>query len=153
MKAQNALIATLIAGCLAVPQVWAADPQDHEAHHPGAPAAKPASKAAQKPSAQPAPKAQPTKADMAMPCMQMEKQMKSMHEMHEKFMGAKTPEERQALMDEHMKSMQSGMAMMKDMGSGKSGMSGGMPMQMRMEMMETMMQMMMDRMSVMPPKQ
>ena len=36
--------------------------------------------------------------------------------MHEKFLAAKTPEERQALMAEHMKLMQDGMAMMKQMG-------------------------------------
>ena len=79
--------------------------------------------------------------------------------MHEKMVAAKTPEERQALMAEHMKLMQKGMSMMKDMGKkgGKSamqdgqGMSGMMAdreqmMEKRMDMMESMMQMMMDRM-------
>ena len=99
-------------------------------------------------------------------------QMKTMREMHEKMMAAKTPEERKALMGEHMKAMQGGMDMMGKMGStgamsgmgdmkGTGGMDagtkkGGMSMDnmmahhemmdKRMEMMTTMMQMMMDRM-------
>ena len=89
----------------------------------------------------------------------MDKQMKNMQAMHEKMMSAKTPEERQALMAEHMKMMQDGMGMMKQMGamSGMGGMEGGkgmngnmadsqQMMDKRMEMMESMMQMMMDRM-------
>jgi len=110
--------------------------KDHAAHHPAGASS----------SAAPSSKA-PTPA-------QMEMQMKAMQEMHEKMMASKTPEERQALMSEHMKAMQDGMAMMGRMhgGSGAksgSGMGGGMSMspQMmgkRMDMMETMMQMMMD---------
>ncbi len=110
--------------------------KDHAAHHPsGAPSA-----------VAPSPKA-PTAA-------QMDMQMKAMQEMHEKMMAAKTPEEWQALMTEHMKAMQDGMAMMGQMHAGSgaksgAGMGGGMSMspQMmgkRMDMMETMMQMMMD---------
>lgn len=108
--------------------------KEHAAHHPegaSAPAAKGTAKAAP---------AAPTQMDM---------QMKSMQEMHEKMMATKTPEERQALMTEHMKSMQGGMAMMGQMkapdakGSGKP-MSPEM-MGKRMDMMEMMMQMMMDR--------
>jgi hypothetical protein len=102
----------------------------------------------------------------------MDGQMKTMREMHEKMMAAKTPEERKALMGEHMKTMQDGMAMMGKMNStdamsgmghmkGMGGMDagpkkGGMSMdnmmahhdmmEKRMEMMTTMMQMMMDRM-------
>ena len=57
----------------------------------------------------------------------------AMQNMHQKMMGAKTPEERQALMAEYMKAMQGGMAMMKDMqgmqgmgaSSGVSGMGNG----------------------------
>ncbi len=92
----------------------------------------------------------------------MDAQMKTMREMHAKMMNAKTPEERQALMAEHMKAMQGGMAMMKGM-SGMSGMGGmggmgdpkGMPadmterhkmMMQHMEMMQMMMDMMMQRM-------
>ena len=81
--------------------------------------------------------------------------MKSMKEMHAKMMAAKTVEERQALMGEHMKTMQDGMAMMGQMKGGQGGnaMGGGMPMGSemmgkRMDMMEMMMQMMMDREAV-----
>jgi hypothetical protein len=38
-----------------------------------------------------------------------------MQEMHEKMMAARTPAERQALMADHMKAMQDGMAMMGQM--------------------------------------
>ena len=103
---------------------------------------------------------------MAMPAMQ--ERMKAMREMHDKMMNAKTPVERQALMADHMKSMQDGMEMMKGMG-GMGGMGGmramgsmggamgdgkGMPAEMakrhqmmegRMEMMQMMMEMMMQR--------
>ena len=89
----------------------------------------------------------------------MDTQMKTMHEMHAKMMNAKTADERQALMAEHMKAMQGGMAMMKGM-SGAGAMSGmgdpkGMPPEMakrqkmmmqHTEMMQTMMDMMAQRM-------
>ena len=39
----------------------------------------------------------------------------AMHEMHQKMAAAKTPEERQALMSEHMKAMHEGMGMMRGM--------------------------------------
>lgn len=102
--------------------------------------------------------------------------MKNMQAMRDKMMNANTPAERQALMDEHMKSMHEGMAMMKGMQgmgnmqgkpamAGMAGMSGmkDMPMkdmakhhqamEMHMEMMQTMMEMMMQRMpgAAMPP--
>lgn len=82
----------------------------------------------------------------------MEAQMKMMSEMNDKMLAAKTPEERNALMAEHMKIMQSGISMMGDMGPGammakpddmaaRQGM-----LEQRMDMMQSMMQMMMDRM-------
>ena len=85
----------------------------------------------------------------------MDVQMKIMRAMHTKMMNAKTPEERQALMGEHMKAMQGGMDMMKDM----SGMGDSKGMQADMAQHHTMMtqhmammQMMMDMMSQrMPP--
>jgi len=101
----------------------------------------------------------------------MDTQMKNMREMHEKMMSAKTPEEHNKLMAEHMKAMQdsmkmmdgmssSGMGGMKGMGDmkGMQGMSGDMGarhqmMEKRMEMMQAMMQMMMDRMPASPAKQ
>ena len=97
----------------------------------------------------------------------MEAQTKTMQAMHEKMMAAKTPEERNSLMAEHMKSMQDGMKMMETMASpgmkgmagmsGMSGMSGDMAahhamMEKRMGMMQTMMKMMMDRMAAAPAR-
>ncbi len=52
----------------------------------------------------------------------MDGQMKTMQELHQKFMAAKTPEERNALMPEHMKVMDEAMGMMQGM-SGKGMMS------------------------------
>lgn len=102
----------------------------------------------------------------------MDEQMKTMRAMHEKMMNAKTPEQRNALMADHMKAMHDGMGMMK----GMSGMSGpmagmstmgagpdarGMPgdmakqnqmMDKRMDMMQMMMEMMMDRMPPSPAR-
>jgi len=95
---------------------------------------------------------------------QMDAQMKTMQVMHDKMMSAKTPEERNKLMAEHMKTMQDGMAMMEGTSSagmggmkGMSGMSGDMGarhqmMEKRMEMMQSMMKMMMDRMPTAPVK-
>ena len=92
----------------------------------------------------------------------MEPRMMAMQDMQQKMTQAKTPTERQALMADHMKAMQGGMAMMKEM-HGMSGMSGmtsmgdGQVMQAEMAkrpqmmtehmaMMQMMMDMMMDRM-------
>jgi hypothetical protein len=89
---------------------------------------------------------------------QMDSMMKSMQEMHDKVMAAKTPDELAALMKEHMKLMHEGIAMMGHMGGGRGGMGigGGMSMSpemmgKRMDMMEMMMQMMMDREAMRPP--
>jgi hypothetical protein len=107
----------------------------------------------------------------------MDTHMTKMREMHEKMSRAGTPQERQALMADHMKLMQEGMAMMGGMGPGGMGGKGGMgiggmgavgpagaasaPMDMatrhqmmekRMEMMQSMMQMMMDRMGPPPAR-
>ena len=96
---------------------------------------------------------------------QMDAHMKTMREMHDKMMQAKSPEERNALMATHMKQMRDGMTMMGGMGSGgmtgmqgKSPMTGDMAvrqqmMEKRMEMMQSMMQMMMDRMPQTSSKQ
>ncbi|MES2715070.1 MAG: hypothetical protein V4795_04865 [Pseudomonadota bacterium] len=121
-----------LAGCATGPKE-----EDHAAHHPpGAATAAPAA---------------PTPG-------QMDSMMKSMQEMHDRMMAAKTPEERTRLMQEHMKLMQDNMAMMGQMRSGKSGMGmgGSMPMNpemmgKRMDMMEMMMKMMMDREAMKAP--
>lgn len=101
----------------------------------------------------------------------MDGQMKTMQAMHDRVMQAQTPEQRSALMAEHMKVMQDSMAMMGGMGPGsmmgKGGMgamhgmhgngamNGGMDHQMmekRMQMMESTMQMMVDRLPPAPAK-
>lgn len=120
----------------------AANDAPHDAHHPAGSVS--------------APKAMPGKAasDMSV----MDTQVKAMGEMHDKMTAAKTPEERNALMAEQMKTMQDSMAMMNGMSAGAMGSMKGMPksamgthhqlMEKRMEMMQSMMQMMMDRMPI-----
>ena len=104
--------------------------EDHSAHHP---ANTPAASATEMPAA-----GKMDKGQMA----GMDQHMKAMQVMHEKMAAAKTPAERQALMVEHMKLMQDGMAMMKSMGA----MQGGKGMDADMGARQQMMQMMMDRM-------
>ena len=83
-----------------------------------------------------------------------DQQIKLMQAMHEKMVSAKTPEERQALMTEHRKTMLAGIGTMKQMG-GMHGMQAGRGVsgnmadrqqmtEKRMEMMESMMQLMID---------
>ena len=136
-----------LAGC-------AQTPVDREAHHPYA------SPAAGMPMDGPG---------ASMP--RMDEQIKAMQAMHDKMMQAKTPEQRNALMAEHMNVMKDSMAMMGGM-MGKSGMGAmpgmsGMPgkgvmdgsmgmdrqmMEKCMQMMQSMMQMMTDRMPPAPAK-
>ncbi|MDS0806292.1 hypothetical protein [Burkholderia cenocepacia] len=81
---------------------------------------------------------------------EMDEQMQRMRDIHERMMGAKTPQERAALMDEQMKVMQNGMSMMNMMGMDRSRMpmsSRHDEMEKRMDMMQMMMQAMMDRQS------
>ena len=94
----------------------------------------------------------------------MDAQMKTMRDMHEKMMNAKTPQERSKLMAEHMKTMQDGMEMMGGMSSGGMGdmkdMKGiqgmtddmGGRQQMMEKRMEMMQMMMMDQMPTAPAK-
>ncbi len=133
----SAMALSLLAGCSSLPGGKEAD--EHAAHHPKDAAA-----------SSPAPAG-------------YDQQMKMMQEMHQKMAAAKTPEERAALMKNHMKTMQDGMAMMGQMrggmmgggmgmGTGKGGMSMSSEMMgKRMDMMEMMMQMMMDREGMKPP--
>ena len=125
---------------------WAAQHDQYKAHHPAGSASAAAAKA------------MPGKTTPEM--ARMANQMKAMQEMHDKMMAAKTPEERSALMAEHMKTMQDGMGMMKGMG----GMAGPKSpptnmterqtmMEQRMDMMQTMMEMMADRLPQSPAKQ
>jgi len=127
----SALALTLLAACSAMPGNKEAD--EHAAHHP------------------------PVASTATQAHAGYDQQMAMIQEMHRKMAEARTPDERAALMKDHMKTMQDGMAMMGQMRSGTMG--GGMrtgggnaPMSMdpammkrRMDMMESMMQMIMDR--------
>jgi hypothetical protein len=130
---------------------WAHTAAEHAHHHPDIAVAD------QPSTGQAGPAAGPAGADRM---AAMDRQMKAMREMHEKMANAKTPEERDALMAGHMKTMREGMAMMDMMGGPgmgpMGGMQGGKPMpgtmnerqqmmEKRMDMMQSMMQMMMDR--------
>ena len=136
----SVLLALAIAAASAT--TWAAQDDQHQAHHP------------QGTASSPAPKAMPGKARPEM--ARMESQMKAMRGMHDKMMAAKTPAERDALTHEHMKIMQDSMTMMNGMSpDGMSGMKGDMAarhqtMETRMEMMQATMQMMMDRLPAAP---
>ena len=143
MKLVRPLTFALAFVAVGVP-TWAAQHDQHKGHHP----AGSASAANTKPVSG---KASPDTARMA-------NHTKAMQAMHDKMMAAKTPEERNALMAEHMKSMQEGMDMMKGMGGmgGMGGMAGPKSpatnmterqtmMEQRMDMMQTMMEMMVDR--------
>ena len=146
MKLAHSLSPALAISTMGAPS-WAADADDHQAHHPAGAASAPASKAMPG-------KARP---DMA----RMDSQIKAMHEMHDKMMAAKTPAERDALTADHMKIMQDGMTMMNGMSPGGMGGTGGtkgemaarhQTMEARMEMMRATMQMMMDRLPAAPAK-
>ena len=143
MKLAHSLSLALAISTMGTPS-WAADADDHQAHHPAGAASAPASKAMPG-------KARP---DMA----RMDSQMKAMHEMHDKMMATKTPAERDALTVEHMKIMQDSMTMKNGMSPGDmGGMKGEMAarhqaMEARMEMMQATMQMMMDRLPAAPAK-
>ena len=109
--------------------------------------------------------AQPTSANSSAQMGQMDAHMKRMQELHVKLTDAKTPEERQKLMDEQRREMHQGMATMQAMphdgstmggaGAGMKGHTGkpadqNMQMQMmerRMDMMQAMMQTMLDQQS------
>lgn len=153
---RNTLVALCVASAALGALAQSAD--EHKDHHPadaGAPAQ------AVKPPVQSPAQTAPAPAQNAAGMAHMDQHMKSMQVMHDKMVAAKTPEERQALMAEHMRLMQQGMAMMKDMGGmGGKGPMAGMPsgagmggnmadrqqtLEKRMDMMESMMQMMMDR--------
>lgn len=95
----------------------------------------------------------------------MDQYMKRAQEMHQKMAAARTPEDRQKLTAENMKTMREGMVMMQQMMSGSMSMGsmdmggqqpgqmqGGMMqqhqmMEKRMQMMQSMMQMMIDGMA------
>ena len=112
-----------LAGCTALPPADSKqDNKDHQLHHPPAASASTA--------------------------MKSDQQMAQMREMHRKMMAAKTPQERQALMAEHLKAMQGGMSMMCQMGTAPAPQSGAPSddmMKRCMAMKDMTMQMMLDR--------
>lgn len=135
----TATVALAVLSSFALAQT-AASAEDHAAHHPpGASAPAPVQKV---------PAGKPRQAEPSRGAA--DATMKSMQAMHDKMMAAKTPEERQALMADHMKAMQDGMAMMGQMKGERGGMSSE-AMGKRMDMMEMMMQMMMDRQAAHAP--
>ena len=125
--------------------IWAAQDDQHKLHHPAGSASAPASK--------------PMPGKPSMQIALMDTQLKAMGAIHDRMMAAKTPEERNALMTEHMQAMQDGVTMMNGMAArGMNGMKGDMAahhlmMDKRMEMMQATMQMMMDRLPQSPAKQ
>ena len=129
---------------------WASQHDQHKGHHPTGAASASAASSKSMPG-----KITPEKARMA-------NHMRAMQAMHDKMMAAKTPEQRDALMAEHMKTMQEGMGMMKGMG-GMGGMASpkGPPTSMTerqslleqcMDLMQTMMEMMVDRLPQTPAR-
>src|SRR6476620_3288731 len=100
MKSTPLFFALTLSATLALAQ---ADGQDHAAHHPEGDASAGTTN-------------QPQKAPAAAGDGFAE-QMSKMQDMHRRMQAARTPAERQALMGEHMKLMQSGMDMMSRMSS------------------------------------
>lgn len=124
---------------------WAATDDEHKGHHPAGAASASVSK--------------PTTAKTTPEMARMANQHKAMKEMHDKMMAAKTPDERKALMGEHMKTMHDGMVMMQNQGSMAAPNKPPTDMtqrqnmmEQRMDMMQTMMEMMVDRLPQSPAK-
>ncbi|MEJ5989076.1 hypothetical protein WG902_03680 [Ramlibacter sp. PS3R-8] len=138
MKTTHLIPLGLLTAALAVPGYAATTPEEHAAHQ--AAPAKGTGTA----------KAHAGKNGTHM--RKMDSQTDAMKAMHEKMVAAKTPEEKNALMSEHMKTMGAGMAMMKEMPKGMGDMksANGMAehhvmMEKRMAMMAAAMDMMSDR--------
>ena len=109
------MTALVVSGC-AVTQPPKAE-EDYSAHHPAGSA--PATATIQ---AAPMPTSMPNPSPDA-----LNRQLQAMEAMHQKMQAAQTPTERAALMSEHMKLMQSGMAMMGQMRGTAPAAAGAMP--------------------------
>ncbi|HYD75689.1 MAG TPA: hypothetical protein VEC03_06490, partial [Ramlibacter sp.] len=103
MKARHLTLVLALASAAASAQV---SQEDHSAHHPEG----------STPPAAAAPAPAPAQAGGPPMDQRYADQMKQMQDMHARMQAAKTPRERSALMDEHMKLMQSGMDLMRQMG-------------------------------------
>lgn len=161
MKLAHCLSLALAIAAVAAPSLAA---QNNDSHHPAGAAPEVAGAHV------PASTAKSASANASSDIARMDTQMKTMREMHNRMMSAKTPSERNALMAGQMKIMQDGMTMMDGMSAGgmagsnrdmKGGIKGGMKgdmaehhrkMEKRMEMMQAMLQMMMDRLPAAPAK-
>jgi hypothetical protein len=88
-----------------------ANTEEHTGHHPEGSASGAV--------AVPSPGAQPSTND------QFTRQMQMMQDMHKRMQAAKTPAEKQAVMRDQMKLMQSGVQMMSEMRQGSGGMGMG----------------------------
>ena len=147
-------ILTTVAATAMVTSAWAASAEQHDSHHPAATASIEVAQASPTTPGMGMGAGMGMAGNTAMPGYA--EQMKSMQAIHDKMVAAKTPEERNALMTEQMKIMQSGMGMMGRMGlNAMPGKPGDMTsrqsmMEQRMDMMQSMMQMMMDRMPPAP---
>lgn len=173
---QRSLAASILACAtglaLAQPQP-PAGAQDHAGHHPAGAASAPAAPTSPAtPAARPARAASAAQPRAAAPAPDgLARQMQAMRDMHGRMQAARTPAERQALMDEHLQLMRAGMDMVGRMGgAGSGGMGGGAPgqpgaggqpgmdgmmgmhaaMERRMALMEQMMQMLVDREGALP---
>ena len=106
------LRATVLAMLLAGASLGAAaqSAAEHAQHHPEG-----AASAATLPAAQPATPPHAMGPGQMAHMASMDQHMKAMCAMHDKMAAANTPDERQALMAEHMKLMQEGMGMMQMM--------------------------------------
>ena len=143
MKLVRPLSLALAVFAVAAPR-WAAQHDQHKPQHPAG-------------SASVAAKSMPAKTTPEM--ARMVNQTKAMQEMHDKMMATNTPDERSALMADHMKTLQDGMGMMKGMGGmtvperPPAGMSQRQSMmEQRMDMMQAMMEMMADRLPQTPAR-
>lgn len=134
-----------VAATTMAPSVWAANDGQHDSHHPAA------STTIHVAQASPATPGMGMGMGGSAMMSGSADQMKAMQAMHDRMLAAKTPEERNALMAEQMKLMQSGMGMMGRMAPGAmAGKPGDMAarqgrIEQRMDMMQSMMQMLMDR--------
>lgn len=91
-----------------------ANPEDHAAHHPEGAASSPVANT----------QALPANTQTPVPD-KFAQQMQMMQDMHKRMQAARTPGEKQALMGEHMRLMQSGMEMMSQTGQGSGGTAMG----------------------------
>ena len=111
---KNLRLSLIAVACIATSSIGlAAAADEHAAHHSdvaSAPATGASTAKVKSAKAKAAPK--------AVTVSPMDQQMQAMQAMHDKMMNAKSMDERRGMLDEQMKAMESGMAMMDQMGMG-----------------------------------